>query len=113
MPLDDREPWYLAEPISGVAVGSQPEPAHANIRIEGSVALIRLGRNWARAERKPCDLAAEWARGRVKFLLGALFLHTETRKQMLGCRAISWESLRYKSTLPGNQMSLTMSLVVL
>ena len=50
-----------AEPISGVAVGSQLEQAHADIRAQGSVALIRLGRNWVRAERMPCDLAAEWA----------------------------------------------------
>ena len=39
LPLDGRESQYIAESISGVAVGSHLEPAVADIRVEESVAL--------------------------------------------------------------------------
>ena len=76
-----NEPWFLAEALVGLDIGSILEPAVQDVVTRGRVGLTTVGGTWVLAERVLEAERRNWTRERTTFLQGELVRHT----QMMQC----------------------------
>ncbi|CAK0863884.1 unnamed protein product [Prorocentrum cordatum] len=72
--LIGERPWVLAEPLTGMPVGTVVDPLPEGVVRAGSQALAHLsgGGRWARLEQVDANGIVEWAAGRLEELRGLL-----------------------------------------